>query len=99
MLFTRAFWGAWALGTLILPSWAYEGPALRINWIECERQVPSTLQLDKKQLHQLPSTLHCGQIKVPMDYDKPFGWNNTIALGLAMYRPPNPKGVIFVSVS
>ncbi|KAF4628966.1 hypothetical protein G7Y89_g9180 [Cudoniella acicularis] len=47
----------------------------------------------------LPSTLHCGQLDVPMDYSKPFGETNMITLGLAMYRPANPKGVLFLPVS
>ena len=30
-----------------------------------------------------------------MDYDKEIGPDNNITLGLAMYRPQQPKGVIF----
>jgi hypothetical protein len=30
-----------------------------------------------------------------MDYDKPIGPKNNITLGLAMYRPEKPNGVLF----
>jgi hypothetical protein len=31
-----------------------------------------------------------------MDYNEPMSANNKITLGLAMYRPVKPKGVLFV---
>ncbi|KAK1763255.1 hypothetical protein QBC33DRAFT_248438 [Phialemonium atrogriseum] len=32
-----------------------------------------------------------------MDYSRPLSPNNTITLGLAMYRPAKPKGVLFIN--
>jgi hypothetical protein len=70
----------------------------KIKWVDCSKHVPSpatgllTAGLD---LSNLPSTLHCGQVEVPMDYAKPISPSNNITLGLAMYRPTNPKGVLF----
>lgn len=49
-------------------------------------------------LSDLPESLHCGRADVPMDYSKPMSRHNMITLGLAMYRPKNPKGVLFVYV-
>ncbi|RDW61639.1 hypothetical protein BP5796_11531 [Coleophoma crateriformis] len=71
--------------------------ASTIRWVDCKDNVPSEAIFDSTgiDLDNLPSTLHCGQIDVPMDYAKPLSSNNTITLGLAMYRPKNPKGVIF----
>ncbi|KAK5186997.1 hypothetical protein LTR44_001004 [Exophiala sp. CCFEE 6388] len=69
-----------------------------IRWVDCSKHVPNTdiaLNLTGVDLSALPSTLHCGQLEVPMDYSKPISSSNNITLGLAMYRPKNPKGVIF----
>ncbi|KAH8811132.1 Alpha/Beta hydrolase protein [Xylogone sp. PMI_703] len=71
-----------------------------IRWIDCAKSVPgpttsSTLNISAIDLTNLPTTLHCGQLDVPMDYSKPFCETNMITLGLAMYRPANPKGVLF----
>jgi hypothetical protein len=70
----------------------------KIQWVDCSEHVPHTdtaLNLTGVDLSALPSTLHCGQLEVPMDYAKPLSSTNNITLGLAMYRPENPKGVIF----
>lgn len=69
-----------------------------IRWVDCSENIPSTLDLTGVNLSNLPSTLHCGQIDVPMDYSRPHVPNNSITLGLAMYRPAKPKGVLFVFV-
>ncbi|KAF2812960.1 alpha/beta-hydrolase [Mytilinidion resinicola] len=69
-----------------------------IDWVDCSKHVPppaTFLNTTNVNLSSLPQTLHCGRINVPMDYSKPIGVNNNITLGLAMYRPANPKGVIF----
>lgn len=70
-----------------------------IRWVDCSEHVPSTLDLTGVNLNNLPPTLHCGQLDVPMDYSRPLSPNNTITLGLAMYRPAKPKGVLFVFVN
>jgi len=70
-----------------------------IRWVDCSKNVPSTLDLTNVNLAKLPSTLHCGQIDVPMDYSKPLSPHNTITLGLAMHRPAKPKGALFVFVN
>jgi len=70
-----------------------------INWVDCAKNVPdvaSAFDTSALNLANLPSTLHCGQLDVPMDYSKPFGDTNQVTLGLAMYRPVKPKGVIFL---
>ena len=69
-----------------------------IKWVDCAAHIPETLDTTNVDLKSLPSTLHCGRIVVPMNYAKPIGPANNITLGLAMYRPSNPKGVIFLCV-
>ena len=66
-----------------------------IKWVNCAEHVPETLDTTGIDLKTLPPTLQCGQIVVPMNYAKPIGAENNITLGIAMYRPQNPKGVIF----
>ena len=72
-------------------------PAIR--WVDCHKKenVPIVLPrlFPNADITKLPSTLHCGRIVVPMNYDKAIGPDNNITLGLAMYRPKQPKGVIF----
>ncbi|RDL37041.1 Uncharacterized protein BP5553_04474 [Venustampulla echinocandica] len=73
-------------------------PVDRIKWTDCSKNVPqSTGSFNGSaiDLTNLPPTLHCGQIDVPMDYSKPLCHTNMITLRLAMYRPANPKGVLF----
>lgn len=67
-----------------------------IKWVNCRKHVPTTLDTSEVDLAKLPSTLHRGQIDVPMDYTEPMSASNKITLGLAMYRPVKPKGVLFV---
>ncbi|KAH8654995.1 hypothetical protein BGZ60DRAFT_546624 [Tricladium varicosporioides] len=71
-----------------------------IRWHDCSKSVPkgtgsTSFNESMVDLTNLPSTLHCGTIDVPMDYSHPLSTNNTITLGLAMYRPECPKGAIF----
>ena len=66
-----------------------------ITWVDCSQNVPNIFDSTGVDLANLPPTLHCGQIEVPLDYAKPLGVSNKIILGLAMYRPERPKGVIF----
>ena len=68
-----------------------------IDWVDCHKHVPRPLlqAWPQAQLKSLPTTLQCGRIAVPMSYEKPAGPTNNITLGLAMYRPRNPKGVLF----
>jgi hypothetical protein len=73
--------------------------ATSIDWIDCSQNVPpeaTYLNVTGVDLTSLPSTLHCGNIVVPMDYSKTIGEGNNITLGLAMYRPKSPKGIIFL---
>lgn len=70
-----------------------------IRWIDCSKNVPessSTFNASTINITSLPPTLHCGQLDVPMDYSKPFCDGNKITLGLAMVRPSNPKGALFL---
>jgi hypothetical protein len=68
----------------------------RIRWIDCRDQVPFTLDLEGIDMKNLPGALHCGELVVPMDHAKPICAENNITLGLAMYRPEKPKGVVFL---
>ncbi|KAI1120119.1 hypothetical protein F5Y10DRAFT_290288 [Nemania abortiva] len=68
-----------------------------IQWVDCRAHVPSTLALNSTELANLPETLRCGQISVPMDYSRPCGFENNITLGIAMHRPQKAKGAIFVN--
>lgn len=69
-----------------------------IIWVDCQDHVPPVDVFDPTgvDFENLPSTLKCGQIVVPMDYSHPLDTCNNITLGLAMHRPDNPKGVIFL---
>jgi pimeloyl-ACP methyl ester carboxylesterase len=72
--------------------------AQHINWVDCSKHVPppaTFFNATGVNLKSLPPILHCGRLDVPMDYSKPMSAANKITLGLAMYRPKNPKGVIF----
>jgi hypothetical protein len=66
-----------------------------IRWVDCAQHPPFSPLGASVNLTQLPKGLKCGRINVPMDYSKAMGPGNNITLGLAMVRPPNPKGVIF----
>jgi len=71
----------------------------QITWVDCAQNVPppaTFLVTDGVNMSALPETLHCGKLVVPMDYEKNIGMGNNITLGLAMYRPKNPKGVVFL---
>lgn len=73
--------------------------AQAIDWVDCSKNVPDPatyLNVTGVDLNALPKTLHCGRITVPMDYSQPISATNNITLGLAMYRPGKPKGVIFL---
>lgn len=73
--------------------------AQAIDWVDCSRNVPDPstyLNVTGVDLNALPKTLHCGRITVPMDYSEPRGPTNNITLGMAMYRPEKPKGLIFL---
>jgi hypothetical protein len=73
--------------------------AQSIEWVDCSQNVPDPatyLNVTGVDLNALPSTLHCGRITVPMDYSHPISPSNNITLGLAMYRPKSPRGVIFL---
>jgi len=71
-----------------------QGPG--IKWIDCRNQVPFTLNLEGIDMANLPSSLHCGELVVPMDYAEPISAQNNITLGIAMYRPKKPKGVVYL---
>jgi hypothetical protein len=64
-----------------------------IQWIDYASHVPHPLKNTTLPAN-LPSTLHCGRLDVPMEYSEPMSENNTITLGFSMYRPQNPKGLI-----
>lgn len=68
-----------------------------IEWIDCRKQVPLSVDPTAFDLDNLPTTLHCGRITVPMDYSKPISAQNNITLALAMYRPEKrPQEVVFL---
>lgn len=80
----------------------HHGDPHAIRWVDCAQHVPEStaptggsFNSSTVDLTKLPSSLHCGQIDVPMDYSKPFCDDNKITLGLATYRPPKPKGPLF----
>jgi hypothetical protein len=68
-----------------------------IQWINCAENVPPVFSASYPTFptSTIPPNLKCGNLVVPMDYAKPISSSNNITLGLAMYRPVNPKGVIF----
>ncbi|KAG0646648.1 hydrolase [Hyphodiscus hymeniophilus] len=73
-----------------------------IRWVDCAEYVPeSTVEgggsfnASTVDLQNLPSTLNCGRLHVPMDYSKPFCDENKITLGVATYRPASPKTHVF----
>lgn len=70
-----------------------------IQWADCAENIPIDVALENDinitSATIPPSILHCGTLVVPMDYQKPMSEQNNITLGLAMYRPPNPKGVLY----
>lgn len=66
-----------------------------IKRVDCGQNVILTLYTTGVDMSNLPSTLRCGQIDVRTDYTRPLNANNVITLSLGMYRPANPKGVIF----
>lgn len=78
---------------------AYPAPQSSISWVDCSQNVPEssdTFNASAVDLASLPANLHCGRLDVPMDYSKPFCDENKITLGLAMVRPANPKGALFL---
>jgi hypothetical protein len=90
--------------TILVLSWVivaaarwppYHTPS--IDWLDCKQNVPSFFALAQITVptENLPSTLKCGNIVVPMDYNRPISDSNNITLSIAMHRPANPKGVIF----
>jgi hypothetical protein len=79
--------------TLFRSAYALSLPRNLIRWVDCAAHVPKPLQ-DMNFTSPLPSTLHCGQLDVPMDYAKPISDSNTITLGFTMYRPNNSQGLI-----
>ncbi|KAE9401104.1 hypothetical protein BT96DRAFT_880708 [Gymnopus androsaceus JB14] len=64
-----------------------------IQWVNCTDFVPSTL-VQSELPSPLPTTLHCGNLVVPMDYSKGISPSNNITISFAMRRPDNPKGLI-----
>ncbi|KAF7342619.1 hypothetical protein MSAN_02018700 [Mycena sanguinolenta] len=64
-----------------------------IRWVDCHDKVPDPLaqQLNLTSptwVGTLPANLHCGEMDVPMDYNKPFdATSNNITIGFAMLRP------------
>jgi hypothetical protein len=68
-----------------------------IQWVDCAQNVPTYFSVVNVTIDttDLPSTLHCGEIVVPMNYREPISAQNNITLSLAMHRPVNPLGVIF----
>ncbi|KAJ7157984.1 hypothetical protein C8R43DRAFT_882882 [Mycena crocata] len=81
------------LAATTVSSFSYAQSINDIRWVDCAAHVPSPLQ-DMNLTLPLPSTLHCGQLDVPMDYSKPISDVNTITLGFTMYRPNNSQGLI-----
>ncbi|KAJ7513156.1 Alpha/Beta hydrolase protein [Mycena galericulata] len=72
-----------------------------IRWVDCHENVPQPVEsvlnvtAGTSFNGNLPSTLFCGEMDVPMDYTKPFDSStNNITIGFAMNRPQNPKGVV-----
>ncbi|KAI0968914.1 hypothetical protein F4678DRAFT_481752 [Xylaria arbuscula] len=82
---------------LIIFVWPIHGHIHPIRWVDCRDHVPSTLTVNSTELTNLPESLRCGRISVPMDYSRPYSSANSITLGIAMHRPQKPKGAIFVN--
>jgi hypothetical protein len=63
-----------------------------ITWGNCADAVPSEFDATGVNFAALPSTLHCGNITVPMDYAKAQSATNEIILAVAMLMPAKPTG-------
>ena len=79
-----------------------QGNQHTIRWVDCAQNVPQSttpgggsFDASTVDLQNLPSTLHCGRLDVPMDYSKPFCDENKITLGVATFRPVKPRGPLF----
>lgn len=72
--------------------------ASTIQWVDCYNHLPLSQNVSGllSNTPTLPLNLHCGRIVVPMNYGEPIGPRNNITLGLAMVRPQQPKGAIFL---
>lgn len=97
---TISYVAALALLNSLMMLGAVHGFQSSIKWLNCSQTVPDAFALSGNPLPNsvianLPSSLHCGEIDVPMDYGKPICSENKITLSLAMLRPNKPKGVIF----
>ena len=83
--------------SVIAASLAHSLP--RIDWVDCQNNVPTVLSQivpnNTFSTSSLPSTLHCGHTDVPVDYASTTGDGEKITLGLAMHRPKDPKGLLF----
>lgn len=87
------------------PSPPLPSRSTEVQWVNCSLNVPEPLQSalnittwdtnSNPDLPPLPSSLLCGRLDVPMDYAQPFSETNQITVGFAVYRPADPKGVIF----
>ncbi|KAI1737678.1 hypothetical protein F4680DRAFT_467959 [Xylaria scruposa] len=92
--------GSYALLVYIFSTfiiWQAHSHIHSVEWLDCHDHIPSTLALTSTELMNLPKTLQCGRISLPMDYNRPYGYENNITIGLAMHRPHDPKGAIFVN--
>jgi hypothetical protein len=99
----RQFAALALLQSLVLPTAAHAIHPIHsseIKWLNCSQNVPIAFELNSvvippSILANLPPSLYCGEIEVPMDYRAPFCAENKITVSLAMLRPHKPKGVIF----
>ena len=86
-----------AAALLAFPGSTLTNPGSCIQWVECNLTSTAAIAMQDVATQgpaQLPETLRCGQLVVPMNYSHPLGSENNITLGFSMYRPPNPLGLI-----
>ena len=80
--------------SLFLPCFARVAPQPppSIRWVDCAENVPgpsttSTLNISAIDLSNLPSTLHCGQLEVPMSNTVFFYCHLLAQLRIALLGP------------
>jgi hypothetical protein len=87
--------------TVLARASKYPGDPHAIRWVDCAQNVPQSTAPDGSfnastvDLNHLPSSLHCGQLDVLMEYTKPFCDDNKITLDMATYRAAKAKDPLF----
>ena len=90
-----------ATALLAFADWTLANPGPCIQWVGCNLTSTAAIAMRGVAAQgpaQLPETLRCGQLVVPMNYSQPLSPENNITLGFSIYRPPKPLGLINLCV-